>query len=108
MPKYKNYLEANPKDDKTIYRICKELERNNGKTVIDTDTGNWPEVSRKFGVRARPLIEHKPPLLYPIGRTKNNRKNSLALIQVPKNVKVKERKGNKTSFFDFKLFNRGN
>ena len=98
MSKHKNYLEANPEKDKTLYHICKELEINNGKTVINTDIVNWQETSRKLGKRAKPLIEHKPPLLYPIARTKNNRKNSLALIQTPNNVKIIEKKGNKTSF----------
>lgn len=103
MSKPKNYLEVKRKDDPYIYDICMDLKQY-GKSVVDTSCCDWAGISRKFGVKTKPLVDHTrrghpDPLIYPIGRTKNNRKNSLAFIQIPNTVVVvKEPKKNKTIF----------
>lgn len=102
---YKNYLEVERETEPELYRICKELEEN-GKSAIKTYIDTYESVSRTFGRRAKPLIEHNPPLLFPIGRTLKCRKNSLALIQTPNNVDVIEKKGEKKSFFHFTKIKR--
>ena len=105
MSKHKNFLEVERKSEPYIFDICKELELH-GKTVVDTSECNWESISRRWGVKTKPLVEStirgKPePLLYPIARTKNNRKNSLALIQIPNGVQVIEEKKETKSKFRF-------
>ena len=105
MPKYKNIIEVKRKDEPYIYDICKDLKQY-GKSVVDTSSCNWESVSRKWGLKTKPLVEHtsrsRPdPLIYPIARTKNNRKNSLALIQTPVYVKVVEEPKKNKSVFKF-------
>lgn len=101
---HKNYLEVDRVEDTLLYRICSDLKIH-GKSIVETKE-DWGSTSRKFGVRIKPLINKNKPdesFIYPIGRTKNNRKFSIALIQTPNDVVVMERKINeRISRFIFK------
>ena len=87
-------------DEKRLYRICKELELNGISKIDKTESVEWNSTLRKFGVRAKPLIEKGilEPILKPDQRDKlfNNRR----VIMTKKDVEIKEvTMGNNTRFY---------
>jgi len=96
---YKNYLEVERETEKRFYRICKELELNGESKIENAMTPEWHSTLRKLGIQAKPLIS--ADLLEPIWKTTNRNKCEQRLIRVPKDVVIKEKKGNKKSIFPF-------
>lgn len=102
---YKNYLEVERETEKTFYRICHELEEY-GRSALDiSKIDNWESVAKRFGRQCEPLVNHNPPLIFPISAPKAKRRNKydIRLIQIPYNVEVLEKQKEKKSFFLFKI-----
>ena len=96
MPKIKVGL-----DEKRLYRICKELEKE-GESIIETNgKKEWNGTFRKWGVRAKPLIEKD--MIYPIWITYNKYHLEYRMIKLKKDVVVTEIPGNNCSFFKFSI-----
>lgn len=86
-------------DEIRLYRICKELEKK-GESIIQTNgKKEWNGVFRKWGVRAKPLIEKD--MIYPIWITYNKKYLEDRMIKLKKDVTVTEIPGNNCSFFKF-------
>lgn len=101
---YKNRLVVNRDEEKQFYRICKELMTDQESYIEDASNVEWHGTLRKFGKRAKPLIEKR--LLDPIWITDNRNRPDERLIKIPKNVTIDEIIGNKKSFFNFHKIKR--
>lgn len=105
MPHKKNYLDVNRETEKEFYRICRDLSLT-GKSIIEThdnNTDRWCNVSRKIGVRGKPLIDREEPLLLPPLRSRNIRHRDIGVIITAPNVQViEEQRGKKSRFRFFK------
>jgi hypothetical protein len=95
-----DFIKVNKEEEKRLYRICKELEFNGESLIVDAKGSSWQSTMRKFGVRAKPLIEKD--LLEPIWvqRKPGNYIMENKLIRT-KNSKVKEVNKGKNSLFVF-------
>lgn len=97
---YKNYLEVERETEKRFYRICKELQLNGESKIENAMTPEWHGTLKKFGIRAKPLID--ADLIEPIWKTTHRNHIEERLIRIKKDVIVTEKKGNKKSIFPFK------
>jgi len=114
---YKNYLEVEREAEKDFYRICQELEKNNGHIVIKNINEKewWKPISIKLGCESKKLIGHiwnskekrhedHKLLLPPV----TSRKHNFAIISINDipnyNIKIKEEPMKKKSRFFFKIF----
>jgi hypothetical protein len=87
-------------DEKRLYRICKELEKK-GESIVETNgKKEWNGTFRKWGIRAKPLLEKD--LVYPVWITYNRKHLEDRMIKLKNNVIVEEKPGNNCSFFIFK------
>jgi len=96
---YKNYLEVQRETEKRFYRICKELETNGESKIENAMNPEWHSTLKKLGVRGKSLIELN--LLEPIWSNRHKDHVEERLIRIPKDVVIKEVKGNKKSIFPF-------
>ena len=97
-----NYSITVKEDEKRLYRIMKELEFHGESFIEDASSNDWHGTMRKFGIRAKPLIEKK--LLEPVWIQYNSDKtlNANRLIRTKNDVSVQEITKGKTSVFFFK------
>lgn len=96
---YHNYLKVNREQEKRLYRICKELEWN-GRSEINGSDPMYHGTMRKFGIRAKPLIE-KNLLNKTLVQKDNGNVIVRRVIEVPPGIFVKP-VGNKITKFFFK------
>jgi len=105
MPKTKNSIKIRH-GERELYRIFKDLEKYNRTTFsYPNRPGIQRGIARTIGIRGKPLIDTgflNPPTVT------HNRFPSINVISIPipkpptnKKINVKERKGNKCSWFDF-------
>ena len=105
MPGLNYSIKVNKEDEKRLYRIMKELEFNGESFVVDVRGPDWQSTMRKFGVRAKPLIEKD--LIEPIWvqYTSDKTLHNNRLIRKKKSVSVEEVSKGKISTFYFKPIN---
>jgi len=106
MASYKNSITVNKNDDKKLYQIMKDLERD-GECLIDSVSPEWHGTMRKLGLKTRSLVEadliERPWII----EDTQNHKIKKRLIRLPRKdnksiVDVTEIKGNDISIFHFK------
>ena len=97
-----NYSINVKEDEKRLYRIVKELELQGESLIVNAKGSEWQSTLRKFGVRAKPLIE--ADLIEPIWvqYTSDKTLENNRLIRKKKGVVVEEVKKGTTSMFHFK------
>ena len=102
MPGEHDFIKVNKVDEKRLYRIMKELEFHGESLINDASGYDWHCTMRKFGIRAKPLIEKK--LIEPIWIQYSSDKtlNPNRLIRTKNDVCVQEITKGKTSEFYFK------
>jgi uncharacterized membrane protein len=99
---YHNFIEVIREEEKRLYRIMKEVERD-GESLVDLKA--HPELSsatRQLGIRAKAADLQKRGFLEPIWQTNQYEEENIRLIRKSKDTEVVEEKGNKKSFFIFK------
>lgn len=102
---YKNFIRVEKELDKEITNVLKGLSIHNEYHIDNAQKPEWNSALRKFGIKAKPLIEEK--LLEPIWihRTSNNNITGERLIRIPKDVKVDIIENEKHIIFHFKRRN---
>ena len=97
---YHNCIDVIREQDKLLYRILKDLERE-GESIVSSNNPEWRKVSSKIGHKDQ--LQDKG-LLYPIFKPHQHNKNSdLRVVKTPKNVEVREEIRGKISKFPFKI-----
>jgi hypothetical protein len=85
--------------EKELYRIFTDLTKH-GRCSYSYPNSQ-AAISRSIALRTKPLIEAKPPLVFP--PTSSYRSNQIkeprSFIQLPIGVELVEKKGNKSSIF---------
>lgn len=96
------FIKVDKEDDKRLYRIMKDLEYYGESFVDDASGPDWNGTMRKFGVRAKPLIEKDllEPIWTPYKSDRTERKERL--IRKKKSVVVTEIPKGNLSLFYFK------
>ena len=102
MPGLNYFIKVNKEEEKRLYRIMKELSIHGESLVVDAKGPDWQSTMRKFGVRAKPLIEKD--LIEPIWAQYTSDKTlyNNRLIRIKKSVSVEEITKGKISEFYFK------
>ena len=82
-----------------LYRIFKDLERcGRAAFTYPNNPIKQRSIARSIGVRGKKVIDNG--FLYPPAVT-HNRTPSINVIALPVNIEIREKKGNKNSFFYF-------
>ena len=102
MPGARNSIRVNKDDEKRLFRIMKELEYSGESLIVDASGPEWNGTLRKFGIRAKPLIERDliEPIWVQYTSGKTMEKNRL--IRTKKAVIVEEIPCGRISEFYFK------
>lgn len=97
-----DFIKVNKEEEKRLYRIMKELEFNGESLVENAKGSDWQSTMRKFGIRAKPLIEKN--LIEPIWAqyTSDKTLHTNRLIRTKKSIIVEEITRGKISEFYFK------
>lgn len=103
MPNVKPIIKVKPTEEKRLYRIMKELERDRESIVKNMDV-DWHGTMRKLGVRTKKLIDKNgdPYIEEWKHIDAQNHKIEQKMFRIQKDIEVTEIPGNDISFFHFK------
>jgi len=101
MPNFKHIVKVKPDEEKRLYRIFKELEKQGESEIKGMDT-EWHSTMRKFGIRTKKISGEHGFIDEPWIQRDGINGVKAHLIRVKKDVECVEIPGNNISFFHFK------
>ena len=96
---FRNSIDVIREEEKLLYRIMKEIERD-GESIVSSNNPEWRSVNSKINYKLKTLQEEN--ILYPVLKPcQHNRKSDIRVIKKYPNIHVREVLRGKKSIFPF-------